>query len=86
MLPADPKISLELSAIPRIVRVARGRPQEHDIEFGRQVREHVDSPYDILHERNTVARIVILVPADAFYEYLHVRPRNHHLLDLGKLW
>jgi hypothetical protein len=35
-------------------------------------------------ERDTVARIVILVPVDAFHEHLYVCLVNHHLLDLGE--
>jgi hypothetical protein len=86
MPPTDTEISPELSAISRIIRTALWWPQEHNIELRRQVREHVDGPYDVLHEGDAVACIVILVAADAFHEHLDMRPRNHHLLNLGQLW
>jgi hypothetical protein len=66
-----------------MVCVACWRLQEYDVEFGRQAREHVDGPYNVLHKRDAVASVVILVAADAFDEHLDVRARNHHLLHLG---
>ena len=82
MLLVDLEISLELLAVLKIVCVAYRQLQEHNIEFKQEVQEHVDSLYNVLHKRNAVAYIVILVPIDAFYKHLHVRLCNHYLFNL----
>jgi hypothetical protein len=80
------EISLKLPAASRIlIRILRWL-EYNNVNLVRERGKSVDKPHVVLHERTTVARVLVLATPNPFQHYLWVTESNRHFFHLRQFW